>query len=399
MSVRQRYGTLTSLAFLAALLAGPLRGQETAAPPADAPAAGDSPGEAVESKTTFRLRAPDVKAVRLESSDIPGLPFGGGLAMTKADDGTWSVEVGPLAPGAYRYVFNVDGVRVADPANTSTSESNGHFWSVASVPGSELFDTLDVPHGAVAEVTYQSQSLKRARRMHVYTPPGYEAGADKLPVLYLLHGALDGDASWSTVGRAGAILDNLIAAKKAVPMIVVMPNGHTGPFSFGDFGNINKQIDEFVVDFTTDVRPYVESHYRVQNDRAGRAIAGLSMGGSQTLEISAGNLQDYAYIGVFSSGVFGAPPGSQPSGPTWEEKHATALDDASLKEGLRLVWFATGSEDFLIGTSRSTVETLKKHKFDVEFKETAGGHTWLNWRDYLAEFAPLLFRDAAAPRR
>lgn len=382
-----------SSAMLVTSGAGATYGQSVAAPEQGAADVAAAPESSAESKSKFSLKAADVKAVRLESSDIPGLPLGGGLAMTKADDGTWTVEVGPLPPGAYRYVFNVDGVRVADPANTSTSESNGHFWSVASVAGSELFDTRDVPHGAVAEVTYESKSLKQTRRMHVYTPPGYEAGTEKLPVLYLLHGALDGDASWSTVGRAGAILDNLIAAKQAVPMIVVMPNGHTGPFSFGEFGNINKQIGEFVADFTTDVRPYIESHYRVQNDRAGRAIAGLSMGGAQTLDIAVGNLKDYAYVGVFSSGVFGAPPGTQPAGPTWEEKHVAALDDAALKEGLQLVWFATGGEDFLIGTSRSTVETLKKHKFDVEFKETAGGHTWLNWRDYLAEFAPRLFRD------
>src|SRR5262249_42216898 len=158
-----------------------------------------------------------------------------------------------------------------DPANPATSESNTTTWSLVVVPGSELFDTRDVPHGAVAQVTYFSKSLKRPRRMHVYTPPGYEAGTDKLPVLYLLHGAFDCDASWSTVGRAGFILDNLIAARKAVPMVVVMPAGHTGPFTFGAPNALDRQVDEFVSDFVGDVRPYIEAHYRVRTDRASRA--------------------------------------------------------------------------------------------------------------------------------
>lgn len=351
-----------------------------------------SPEVAADRSATFRLRAANATAVRLEGSDFPN--FGRGAAMTKGDDGVWKATVGPLPAGAYRYNFDVDGVRVIDPVNPATSESNANTWSLVVVPGSELFDTKDVPHGAVAQVTYFSKTLKRPRRMHVYTPPGYERGGERLPVFYLLHGASDSDASWSTVGRAGFILDNLIAAGKAAPMIVVMPAGHTGRFGFGAPGALNRQIDEFVEDFVNDLRPYVEANYRVRGDRAGRAVAGLSMGGAQTLEIATRALQDYGYVGVFSSGVFGinARGGQSPPGPTWEERHKQALDNPQLKKGIQLVWFGTGKDDFLIDTSRETVKMLRAHGFEVDFKETAGGHTWLNWRDYLGEFAPQLFR-------
>jgi enterochelin esterase family protein len=366
------------------------------APPA-APAV-VSPEASADQKLTFRVRAPSATAVRLDSSDMPNL--GRSATMTKGDDGVWKLTVGPLPPGAYRYNFNVDGLSVIDPVNPATSESNSNTWSLVTVPGSDLFDTRDVPHGAVAQVTYQSKSLKRPRRMHVYTPPGYELGEGRFPVFYLLHGASDSDASWSTVGRAGFILDNLLAARKITPMIVVMPAGHTSRFRFGAPGAVDRQVDEFGEDFQNDVKPYIEANYRVRADRANRAIAGLSMGGAQTLEVGISHLQDYGYIGVFSSGVFSINSRRGPTpGPSWEERHKTQLGDAEFKKGLKLVWFATGKDDFLIDTSRGTVKMLRAAGFDVVFKETEGGHTWLNWRDYLAEFTPLLFREApAAPR-
>lgn len=352
-----------------------------------------SPEVSADRKVTFRLRAASATAVTLAGGDIPGV--GRGAAMAKGADGVWSVTLGPLDPGAYRYHFGVDGVNVIDPANPATSESNANTWSLVTVSGSELFDTRDVPHGAVAEVTYHSKTLKRPRRMHVYTPPGYESGDGRFPVLYLLHGAFDSDDSWSTVGRAGFILDNLIATRKAVPMIVVMPAGHTGRFRFGEPNALDRQLNEFAEDFVNDVKPYIEKHYRVRDGRANRAIAGLSMGGAQTLEIAARHPREYGYVGVFSSGVFGinAPRGA--AGPPWAERHKAALGDAEAKKGLKLVWFATGKDDFLIDTSRETVKMLRGVGFDVTFQETEGGHTWLKWRDYLGEYAPLLFRDGA----
>jgi len=348
-----------------------------------------SPEVAADRKVTFRILAPKAEAVTLSGGDIPDL--GRGAQMAKNGEGVWEVTLGPIDAGAYRYNFNVDGVSVIDPRNPCTSESNANTWSLVYVPGSDFMDTMDVPHGAVAEVTYYSKSLQRFRRMHVYTPPGYERGEGKYPVFYLLHGAMDCDDSWSSVGRAGFILDNLIAAKKAKPMVVVMPAGHTGPFTMGAS---RLPIDEFTQDFNGDVLPYVEKNYRVYTDRKHRAIAGLSMGGMQTLNIAIPSLDKFAYFGVFSSGVFGmggSGRGGAPAGPSWEEQNKEKLDNADLKKGLKLVWFATGTEDFLIGTSRATVDMLKKHGFDVVFKETEGAHTWINWRNYLNEFTPQLF--------
>jgi enterochelin esterase family protein len=346
-----------------------------------------SPEVAADRHVTFRILAPKADEVLLSGSDIPGV--GRGAAMTKDPNGVWEVTLGPIESGAYRYNFNVDGVSVIDPRNSSTSESNMNTWSLVYVPGADFMDTKDVPHGAVAEVTYYSKSLKRFRRMHVYTPPGYESGEGKYPIFYLLHGAFDCDDSWTSVGRAGFILDNLIAAGKAKPMVVAMPAGHTGAFRFG---GPRPSADEFAQDFRHDLQSYVEKHYRVYTDRQNRAMAGLSMGGGQTLNIAFPNLEEYAYIGIFSSGIFGRRGPQDDSQPSWEEQHKDVLDNAELKKGLKLVWFATGRDDFLIETSRNSVELLKKHGFDVVFKETDGGHTWINWRNYLNEFAPQLFQ-------
>jgi enterochelin esterase family protein len=299
--------------------------------------------------------------------------------------------------GAYRYSFVIDGVATIDPRNPSTSESNSNSWSLVYVPGSEVFDTRNVPRGAVAEVHYYSTALKAFRRMHVYTPPGHETSSRKYPVFYLLHGAGDSDDSWSTVGRAGFILDNLIASGTAKPMVVVMPAGHTrvpgSPLTSGSG-------DPFVGDFVTDVMPYVRTHYRVLTDRANSAIAGLSMGGGQTLNIMMAHPERFAYVGVFSSGLFGVfpipgrggTPGPAPTGPAeWEARNRTTLGSTSAKKGLKLFWFTTGRDDFLLSTTVSTVELFKKHGFNPVYVESAGGHTWLNWRDYLTAFARQLF--------
>jgi enterochelin esterase family protein len=340
-------------------------------------------------QVTFRILAPQAEAVKLAGSDIPGV--GQGRDMTKGAEGVWEVTL-DVEPGYYRYNFNVDGVAVIDPRNPATSESNGNTWSLVGVPGADWMDTQDVPHGAVAEVTYYSSTLKRFRRMHVYTPPGYQLGKGRFPVFYLLHGAGDCDDSWTTVGRAGFILDNLIAEKQARPMVVVMPAGHAGAFNFG---GPRPTVDEFAQDFLTDVMPYVEKHYRVHTDRKNRAMAGLSMGGGQTLNIGIPNLEQFGYLGVFSSGVFGIvarPNAPAPQGPAFEEQHGSVLDDAKLKRGLKLFWFATGKDDFLVETSRKTVEMFKNHGIDVVYEEGEGGHTWIVWREYLQRFAPQLFQ-------
>ena len=351
-----------------------------------------SPQVSEDRHVTFRILAPQAQSVRVTGGDMPNL---GGQAgqMTKGENGVWEVTVGPVDPGSYRYNFNVNGVTVIDPRSPRTSESQNNVWSVVYVPGSSFMDANEVPHGAVAEIFYQSKALGRLRRMHVYTPPGYEANQEKYPVFYLLHGASDSDDSWTSEGRANFIIDNLIAEKKAKPMIVVMPAGHTTSAGFGGgrggAGGAAPR-DEFFEDFVNDIKPYVEKNYRTINDRAHRAIAGLSMGGGQTLNIAFSHLDQFSYIGVFSSGA-GIAGGR---GGNWETAHQKDLDDASLKPGLKVLWFSTGSNDGLITTSKATVDVLKKHGFNnAEFEESTGAHTWINWRNYLNKFAPRLFAE------
>jgi len=374
------------------LLAGSMWAQPPAAQPGRGGRGPQGPvvvsPEVGDKQITFRILAPNAQAVKLMGGDIPG--NGPGAAMTKGENGVWTVTLTP-PPGAYRYNFNVDGVTTIDPRNPSISESNANVWSLVYLPGAEWMDTNRVPHGNVAAVTYYSEALKRNRRMHVYTPPGYETSTAKYPVFYLLHGAGDSDEAWTSVGRAGFILDNLIAAKKAKPMIVVMPAGHTtrvqGPRTPG-------APDEFNEDFLNDIMPYAESHYRVLNDRAHRAIAGLSMGGNQTLNAALPHLDKFAYIGVYSSGLIGSFARANqpaPTGPTWEDQHKADLDSPA-KKGVKLLWFATGVDDGLMPTTKGTVEMLKKHGFNPQMKESPGGHTWINWREYLNEFTPQLFQ-------
>ncbi|HWN38833.1 MAG TPA: alpha/beta hydrolase-fold protein [Gammaproteobacteria bacterium] len=344
-----------------------------------------SPEIGADRNVTLRLRAPSAERVDLVSGgDIPGVPMQGGLPLAKGADGVFSVMLPALAAGAYRYRFTVDGVATNDPSNPATSESNSNAWSLFYVPGAPFMDTQRIAHGSIGEVNYFSTALGRTRRMHVYTPPGYEKSRDAYPVFYLLHGAFDGDDSWPTVGRAGFIIDNLIASGDARPMIVVMPDGHTARFGGGG-GGLNTA--DFVREFTADIKPYVESTYRVRTGRASTAIAGLSMGGAQTLDIAFGDLTSYGYVGVFSSGVFGIDNNAD-----WENAHTAQLDNAAAKHDLGLVWFSTGKDDFLLDTTKATVAMLKKHGFDVVYEESTGGHTWINWREYLAKFAPQLFR-------
>jgi len=362
-----------------------------------------SPELSPERRITVRVYAPKAEVVRLDASDVPGVPFGSGVPMRKSEAGVWEATLGPVPAGAYRYAFVIDGVPTLDPRNPATSEANTNAWSLIYVPGSDVFDTRPVPRGVVSEITYYSDSLGTFRRMHVYTPPGYESGSKKVPVLYLLHGAGDSDDSWPTAGRAGFILDNLIASKAAKDMLIVMPAGHTRAAANPVSTDANAA---FTGDFMGSVVPYIEQHYRVLTGRENTAIAGLSMGGGQTLDIATAHAQKFGYVGVFSSGLFGVfplagrggAPAAQAPAPwsrgssEWEHRNAAALADEKTKKGLKLFWFATGSDDFLLQTTRATVNLFKEYGYTPVYKESAGGHTWINWRDYLSEFAPQLFR-------
>ena len=346
-----------------------------------------SPEVLPDKQVTFRLYAPDARTVKVNGEwfNSPEEQKNATHDLEAGSNGVWSVTIGPLMPGTFRYRFIVDGVQVTDPRNPNSSGSFYYVYSVFSVPGLDYQDIHDVPHGAVASVWYQSKALGILRRMHIYTPPGYEEGKGKYPVFYLLHGAGDADDVWTTEGRAAVNIDNLIAAKQAKPMIVVMPAGHTpSQVPGGAPGGMRSR--DFEKDFWQDIMPYVESHYRVRLDRNSRAIAGLSMGGMQTLHISMAHLDKFAYIGVVSSGWIRQTP------EAIEKEYGTELSDVRAQKGLRVFWFATGKGDGLIPSTRTSVEILKKHGFNVELEESNGMHTWINWRDYLHQFAPRLFQ-------
>jgi enterochelin esterase family protein len=255
--------------------------------------------------------------------------------------------------------------------------------------GVDYYLPKDVPHGEVRERWYFSKTTRDWRRIFVYTPPGYDADREtRYPVLYLQHGGGEDETGWVKQGRMSFILDNLIAEKKAKPMIVVMPAGHDSKFAgFGRPMGDAAPAARFEDDFEKDLRPHIEKTYRVKTDRADRAIAGLSMGGGQTLSLFMSKPSDYSAVGVFSSAIFAQ------NMDEWEKQNKEKVAVAvAAKGGLKVFWFATGKDDFLLQRTKDTVALFTKHELKPEHKETEGGHTWINWQQYLNEFAPQLFR-------
>jgi len=346
-------------------------------------------------RITFRICAPEAREVKVTSTDIadiipmgfpPGSPVG--LAMTKDATGLWSVTTGkPVPADTYRFNFQVDGARVPNPMGTSWSEERMGINSTFEAMGPEgAFQSYDqtVPHGIVSEIEYWSTTLGIKRRAHVYTPPGYMNGAATYPVLYLVHGAGDSDDSWTSVGRAHYILDNLIAAGKAKPMIVVMPFGHTPDRPGADMLNNN----DFGNDLLKDLMPYVEGRFRTINTPDARAMAGLSMGGAHTIRNGLTHPELFHSIGIFSMGL-------GMGGDAKQVADYEAANDAALKRGakeFRLVYYAMGKDDFLHGTVAPTRAMLDKYGIRYTYNESPGGHTWINWRRYLNDFAPRLFK-------
>ncbi|MET0291992.1 MAG: alpha/beta hydrolase-fold protein, partial [Steroidobacteraceae bacterium] len=338
---------------------------------------------------TLRLYAPAAASVTAEG-DIMATPTQK-LVMTRDSRGVWSATTRLPAPGTYRYAFNVDGVPVLDPRNTETSRSYLVTRSLLRAPGpSTAFeDTRDVPHGAISEVVYPTTAFRSRRRAHVYTPPGYAAAGRALPVLYLLHGAGDSDDSWHSIGRAGFILDNLIAEGKARPMIIVMPAGHVPVEEAAALGpnramGGDAKADPFTADLVDNLLPFVEKNYRVSKRREDRAIAGLSMGGMQAASIALAYQDRFSALAVFSSGW--APEGRQ----TIVSQRGAELKRAA--KDLKLVWFACGKDDFIKANADATFALFQQNGIGATMKTTDGGHTWANWRTYLNDFAPLLFR-------
>jgi enterochelin esterase-like enzyme len=381
------------------------RGQGAPAQPAGRGRGGPavvSPQIQADGRVTFRLLAPQAQSVTV-SGDVngglvadasappaPAPPAGGrggtpAVTMTKGGNGVWEgTTVRAVKPGAWRYTFNVDGMPAIDVRNTRTSPSQTQVNSLLVVPG-DFSETRAVPHGAVASVRYVAQSLGgAAREMFVYTPPGYEKGNATYPVLYLIHGGGDTAASWPTVGRAGDIMDNLIAEKKALPMIVVMPSGWTP--SGGQVMTSDATKDPFNDEMMKDILPYIAAHYRTRNSPDQRALSGLSMGGIQTLNVGLHNLGQFRYLAVMSSGWI-----SDADRDGFYAREASRIP--TYDRELKLFWWGWGETDIARPNAMAVVDKLKSLGVQhMETMETPGGHTWENWRLYLHEVAPKLFR-------
>ncbi|MGA7402683.1 MAG: alpha/beta hydrolase-fold protein [Candidatus Sulfotelmatobacter sp.] len=355
------------------------------APPLVTPLPLISPEVHADGSVTFRFRAPNAQEVKL---DLEGVEP---VAMQKDDQGVWAVTPAPLAPDYYGYSFLVDGVRIIDPQNPLLVPNLLTPASAVHVPGptSLPWELNDVPHGEIHHHFYKSLVAADERDYYVYTPPGYESShKKKYPVLYLLHGYSDDASGWTAVGRANVILDNLIAQGKARPMIIVMPLGYgtMGMIqqSWGAWSNTelrDANFKKFTEALLTEVMPQVEKEYRITQDRNARAIAGLSMGGSESLLTGLNHLDKFSWIGAFSSGGI----------PEVFAKDFPSLD-AKANQQLHLLWIACGTEDHLITINRNLREWLKSKGVKATEIETPGEHTWMVWRRNLAEFVPLLFR-------
>ncbi|MBI4876893.1 MAG: esterase family protein [Acidobacteria bacterium] len=344
-----------------------------------------SPEVGADRRVTFRFRAPNAREVLLAREGAPRLP------MRKDEKGVWSVTTEALEPDIYGYTFVADGVSLIDPLNAMMKPNLLNTSSAVHVPGpaSLPWEINDVPRGVVHHHFYKSGIVGDQRDYFVYTPPGYDPKAKKLyPVLYLLHGFSDDASGWTAVGRAHVILDNLIAQGKTKPMLVVMPLGYgameivsrSAP-PLRDPKLRQRSFERFRDSVLKEVLPAVEKTCRVSNKRADRAIAGLSMGGAESLYVGLNALSTFAWVGAFSSGGMG------------EDLNASfpALDEKANAQ-LRLLWIACGREDRLIDSNRKFLEFLKSKGVRYTWTETGGAHTWMVWRRYLAEFTPLLFR-------
>ena len=322
-----------------------------------------------ERRVTFQFYAPKATSVKVE----------GGLRadLVKGENGVWTATTGPMEPEVYTYHFLIDdSIRLLDPANPNTK---GLQESLLVVPATtpQPWEEQNVPHGAIHIHSYASKALGVTRRLHVYTPPGYDAkGRTRYPVLYLLHGSGDDDSMWNSIGRANVIMDNLLAAKRAQPFVVVMPLGHVPP-------NADRRKG-FENDLLQDVIPLIESNYNVRTDAPHRAIAGLSMGGFQSMTVGLNHLDKFAYVGVLSAGLRDnlAGPADFPE-LTSNPKQAN--------EKLKLLYIWIGKNDFLLKNAQQFDALLTEKGITHLYHETEGTHEWPVWRHALADLVPRLF--------
>jgi enterochelin esterase family protein len=351
-----------------------------------------SPDVHPEGRVTLRFRAPDATIVQLVGEIAQGK---GPLPMTKDEGGLWTITVGPLEPEIWSYNFRVHGVDVTDPSNPAIKPTPPGLAmsSFVEVPGPApaFYDSRPVPHGEVRLVLYESKAMGVTRWLWVYTPAGYDRSQTRYPVLYLLHGNGEAQNGWVMNGRANIILDNAIAEDKALPMIVVMPQGHAlqgahvGPL-VRIRGETSMFSPRFPKDLLEDVIPLVERTYRVKPGAQNRAIAGLSMGGGQALTIGLNNPATFRYVLGYSAAIGGQITNVD------ETFKDLLTNPAGANATFRLIWISCGRQDFLFKNNKEFADTLTERGIKLTYRETKGAHVWSVWRGNLYETLPLLFR-------
>ena len=351
-----------------------------------------------DNSVTFRLMAPNAQEVKISGDWMPAEGWvPGSVAMEKDDKGIWIHTTEVLEPELYGYSFQIDGFRSIDPNNAFLTRDISTVTNIFIIGGgqADLYKVNDVPHGSLTHRWYDSPGIGMDRRITVYTPPGYEDSQEKYPALYLLHGAGGDEEAWITLGRATQIMDNLIALGKAEPMIVVMPNGNViqdaapGEGSDGFYKPqfmVAKTMDGTYEESFEDIMKFVESSYRVNPDKANRAIAGLSMGGFHSLHISRYYPETFDYVGLFSPAILPQRAESM----VYEDMDATLIKQK--ENGYKLYWVGIGKTDFLYPQVMGYKGKLDKLGLSYTIRESEGGHIWKNWRVYLTEFTPLLFK-------
>ncbi len=357
---------------------------------------------------TFRFLAPKAIRVQVIGDFLPKqqieTPFGPGEADGTADlkerkEGVWEYTTPePLPSELYSYSFIVDGVKTTDPNNVYLNRDVASVTNIFIIKGGQgdLYSVNDVPHGTLAHRWYESPTLGINRRITIYTPAGYENSGEKYPVLYLLHGMGGDEEAWITLGRTVQIMDNLIARGEAEPMIVVMPNGNVDQEAApgeSDLGLVKPNMrlphtmEGSMEQSFPDIVKFIESNYRVQKKKAGRAIAGLSMGGFHSLHISKQYPDLFDYVGLFSAAIW---PDKEASSPIYQDMEGKLK--TQFGKHPKLYWIAIGKTDFLYKDNVKYRQTLDEHAYPYEYYESDGGHIWKNWRIYLSKFAPMLFK-------
>jgi enterochelin esterase-like enzyme len=386
--------------------------QQPTPPPAGPPqarTAAASPEIGPDGRVTFRVDAPKAALVVL-NGDWPG---GRGLQMAKGPTGTWSLTTEPLAPEIWTYTYSIDGVTTLDPGNARVLRDGVRRLNAVVVRGaaSAPFVVGKVPHGTVAAAWYLSPTLKTPRRLLVYTPPGYEGGTARYPVLYLFHGGGGDEEAWNELGSASAIMDNLIAEGRVRPMLVVMPNANWKDSSVLETGGTRMQaappaavqpgpapaapVQDYAVaeqDIVAGIVPYVEAHYRVQAGREQRAIAGLSMGGGISINVGLKRLDVFATVAQFSTGMFGGVGNAY--GPFDIDRISPGFlkDAAATNRKLRLLYFSCGDDDPRMPFQKKVAEDFRNAGIVLTFRNYAGAHEWRVWRHSLADLAARLFQ-------